>query len=86
MKLLRVDKRRYINEVGIVGYNTIYVVDQLPKEEELITLGNKSGYVVSVQFEEEDKYYCVYLEKHLGDYYNQVAEISDVVLVDLKEE
>lgn len=58
---------------------TIYIVDKLPKQEQYINIDNKKGYVVSIQEDEETGSNVVYLEKNLGDWNNQLAEICDAI-------
>ena len=85
MKILRKEKRKIFCGNTLVGYDTIYIVDQLPKEEEYIEIENTKGYVVSTQYSEDDKYYVIYLEQNLGDWNNQLIDICDVVCIDLEK-
>lgn len=84
MRLIRKETRKNFYGRTLVGYDTIYIVDQLPKEEDYIEIGNKKGYVVSIQYDEKCDYHVIYLEKNLGDWYNQVCDICDVVIVNLE--
>lgn len=84
MKVIGTEKRKeYCGEI-LTGYSTIYILDKLPKNEEYIELGNKKGYVVSINYDEEDKCYDIYLEKNLGDWNNQISDICSVVRVVMK--
>lgn len=79
MKILKKEKKPIIYDETITDYYTIFIVNQLPKERELIRIEDKVGYVVSIDYDEETESNVVYLEKHLDDWNNQLAEICDVV-------
>ena len=79
MKVIGKEKKPMYCDETLVDYYTIYIVDKLPKEEQYIDVDNKKGYVVSIQEDEETESNVVYLEKNLGDWNNQLAEICDVV-------
>ena len=79
MKVIGKEKKPIYCDETLVDYYTIYIVDKLPKEEQYIDVDNKKGYVVSIQEDEETESNVVYLEKNLGDWNNQLAEICDVV-------
>jgi hypothetical protein len=66
-------------ENDLVNRYKVYLVDKLPSEKEYIEVGGKKGYVVSIQEDEETNSYIAYLEKHLGDWYNQIQEVCEVV-------
>lgn len=83
MKIIGKEKVRSYCGGILVGYDTIYVVDTLPKEEDYIELGDKKGFVVSLQYDEEERCYDIYLEKNLGDWNNQISDICDVARVRL---
>lgn len=84
MKVLGKELRNIYCGKTLVGKDTIYIIDQLPKEEDYIEIENHKGYVVSYNYEDEDKYYSIYLEKNLGDWNNQIIDVCDVVCVDIK--
>ena len=84
MKLIKKELRKQYCGNTFTGYDTIYIVDQLPKNEDYIEIENKKGYVVSVDHDDNENYYVIYLEKHLGDWNNQLADICDVVCVNIK--
>lgn len=79
MKIIKKEKEPMLCEGTLVDYYTIYVVNQLPKEREYIEVNDKKGFVVSIQEDEETKSNVVYLEEHLDDWNNQIAEICDVI-------
>lgn len=79
MKIIGKEKEPMYCEGTLVDYYTIYIVNQLPKEREYIEVNDKKGFVVSIQEDEETKSNVVYLEEHLDDWNNQIAEICDVV-------
>lgn len=66
-------------ENDLVNRYKVYLVDKLPSEKEYIEVGDKKGYVVSIQEDEETKSHVAYLEKNLGDWYNQIQEVCEVV-------
>lgn len=79
MKVIRREKAPMYCDDTLVDYYTIYIVNQLPKEREYIEVNDKKGFVVSIQEDEETNSNVVYLEEHLDDWNNQIAEICDVL-------
>ena len=63
----------------LVNRYTIYVVDKLPQPRQHIEVGNKEGYVVSIDYDEETSSNIVYLEKNLDDWNNQLCEVCDSI-------
>lgn len=84
MKVIRKELRDIYCGSTKVGYDEIFIINQLPKEEEYIEIGNHKGYVISTSYSDEDNYYTIYLEKNLGDWNNQNIDICDAVNVDLE--
>lgn len=79
MRIIKKEKEPMYCEGTLVDYYTIYIVNQLPKEREYIEVNDKKGFVVSIQEDEETNSNVVYLEEHLDDWNNQIAEICDVL-------
>ena len=85
MRIVTKEKEPLFCENTLVDYYTIYKVDKLPNQREYIDLGDKKGYVVSLDYDEELKSYTTYLEEHLDDWNNQICEVCDVVYLRGKE-
>ena len=69
-----------------VGCSFVYVIDELPKERDYIEIDNKKGYVISSDYDEQENWYCIYLENNLDDWNNQIIDIPNTtIFVTLKE-
>lgn len=83
MKVIGKELRKEYCGGIFIGYTPICILDKLPKEREYVVIGDKKGYVVSINYNEEEQCYWVYLEEHLDDYNNQINEICNIASVTL---
>lgn len=84
MQVIRQERKPMLCGNTLVDYYNIFIVDKLPKERQYIEAGSHKGFVVSINYDEETDSNIAYLEKHLGDWDNQICEICDAVYI--KEE
>lgn len=62
----------------LIGYTTVYIVDELPNIHDYIDIDYKKGYVINYDINDDSKYNIYYLEKQLGDWDNG-NDIYDVI-------
>lgn len=83
MKILKEENRKIFLGKTLVDYSHVFTVDKLPNVGEFVLTNKHKGYVIDIQFDEEEKYYSVYLEKNKGDWYDLMIDYCDVLYVRL---